>query len=121
MTGQGVFAGQVVHVHADGTQTILSPATFTSGAFTPSSIDFGPASDQVFLVLYGTGLRHAGSVVMTVNGVNVPVLYFGAQGQFAGLDQINISLPRSLAGAGAVSIVATVDGVAANMVTAAIQ
>jgi uncharacterized protein (TIGR03437 family) len=54
--------------------------------------------------------------------VAVPVAYAGEQGGFLGLDQINIGpIPRSLIGAGEVVITITVDGVAANPVTIAIQ
>jgi uncharacterized protein (TIGR03437 family) len=123
MNGQGVFSGQVLHVHPDGSQTVANAATQASSSqsYVPNPIDFGPSGDQVFLVLYGTGLRHAGSLTATVNGVPVPVSYFGAQGQYPGLDQIDLSLPRSLAGAGLVNIVITADGQTANVVTTAIQ
>ena len=112
MNGQGVFAGQVLYVQQDGSQTVAGssgPVTLTAG-------------DQVFLVLYGTGLRHANSVTATANGVSVPVIYHGAQGSYDGLDQINLGpLPASLAGAGAVKLVITADGKAANPVTLNIQ
>jgi uncharacterized protein (TIGR03437 family) len=121
--GQGVYAGQVVHVHADGSQDIESPAALGLGSqtYTPNPIDLGPPDDRVFLVLYGTGIQHAVSLTATQNGVTLPVLFFGPQGQYAGLDQINIALPRSLAGAGLVSIIVSADGEAANPVTVAIQ
>jgi hypothetical protein len=123
MNGQGVFAGQVVHVHADGSQTIGSPAALnaTGPGYVAAPIDLGPPSDQVVLVLYGTGIRHAASLTATLNGATLPVLFFGAQGQYAGLDQINIVLPRSVAGAGLVNIRISADGQAANSVTVAIQ
>ncbi|MGH9940446.1 MAG: hypothetical protein ACREAM_29740, partial [Blastocatellia bacterium] len=44
------------------------------------------------------------------------VQFAGAQGEFAGLDQINLLLPRSLAGRGEADLVLTVDGKQANMV-----
>jgi uncharacterized protein (TIGR03437 family) len=46
-----------------------------------------------------------------------PINYAGAQGDFAGLDQINARLSRSLIGRGEVSVVLTVDGKGANPVT----
>ncbi|MEZ5362292.1 MAG: hypothetical protein R2748_08110 [Bryobacterales bacterium] len=52
----------------------------------------------------------------------IPVPFSGpvAQGQFDGLDQLNIGLlPLSLAGRGEVDIVVTVDGRQASIVTAA--
>jgi len=45
------------------------------------------------------------------------VQYAGPQGGYAGLDQVNIRVPRSLAGRGNVDVVLTVDGKTANAVT----
>lgn len=123
-TGHGPYAGQVVYVHADGSQNVVNAAASISGSsdFGPNPIQLGGPGDQVYLVLYGTGLRHGGSLTATVNGTNVPVAFFGAQGSDAGLDQINLGpLPASLAGAGIVNLILTADGQAANTVTVAIQ
>ena len=49
-------------------------------------------------------------------GLAAPVLYAGAQGELAGLDQVNVALPRALAGRGEVELGLTVDGKAANAV-----
>jgi uncharacterized protein (TIGR03437 family) len=74
---------------------------------------------DTYLIFYGTGLRlHASPVTASVGGVSVPVLAATAQGQFQGLDQINIGpLPKSLAGRGEVSVEFNVDGKATNPVT----
>ncbi len=62
-----------------------------------------------YLLLFGTGLRRAAnaqaedengiaeSVTVTLGGVTAKVLYAGAQGQYLGLDQLNIELPAGLA------------------------
>jgi uncharacterized protein (TIGR03437 family) len=80
----------------------------------------GPAGESVFLILYGTGIRGVASlsgVTATIGGTNIPVLFAGAQGQFNGLDQINLGpVPRELIGRGTVDIVIKVDGQAANTV-----
>ena len=123
MGGQGPYAGQVVYGHADGSQTIAISAAWNSASqtYVANPINLS-AGDPVYLVLYGTGIRHAASAVANVNGVGVPVAYFGAQSQYPGLDQVNLGpLPASLAGAGRVNIVITADGEAANTVTAAFQ
>jgi uncharacterized protein (TIGR03437 family) len=113
MTGQGTYAGQVIYGHADGSETIANSTT-------PVHLDV--AGDQVYLVLYGTGLRHAHSVTATVNGTSVPVVFSGAQGSYPGMDQINLGpLPASLAGAGSVNLVITADGQVANTVTVSVQ
>jgi uncharacterized protein (TIGR03437 family) len=64
---------------------------------------------ELYLSLYGSGLRAARSVTVLVGGVPAPVTYAGPQNQFAGLDQINVRLPASLAGRGNVNIEVRVD------------
>ena len=80
-------------------------------------------TDQVFLVLFGTGIRGAGTggVQVTVGGQSAPVLFAGDQGTFAGLDQINASLPHSLAGSGNVTVQLTAAGLPANPVVLSIK
>jgi hypothetical protein len=93
------------------------------GGYVALPIDLGPdlgsASDQVFLILFGTGFRNRSAlstVVARIGGENSEVSYAGAQGGFVGLDQANLRLPRSLAGRGEVDIVMSVDGKTANTV-----
>lgn len=72
---------------------------------------------NVYLLLFGTGIRnHANPVTATIGSATLPAAYAGAQGSFAGEDQINIALPASLAGAGVVSVALTVDGQTSNSV-----
>ncbi|MGH9845261.1 MAG: hypothetical protein ACREEM_41630, partial [Blastocatellia bacterium] len=113
------------------TQTFEPIARFdsTQNKFVTVPIDLGAdrgvATDQVFLVLFGTGLRGRSAlsaVTARVGAVNVPVLYAGAAPDFIGLDQINLGpLPRSLAGRGEVDVVLTVDGKTGNMVRISIR
>jgi uncharacterized protein (TIGR03437 family) len=92
-----------------------------SGDVGTSSIDFGASTDQGYLILYGTGIRHVSSqsaVSVTVGGLAGTVTYAGAQGGSQGLDQVNVLLPRALAGRGSgVPVVLTADGKTANTVT----
>ena len=119
--GTGVAAALFLRVNADGSRAqdlIFDPNT---AAAVPVSL--GTEGDQVFLILFGTGIRgFTSQVTATVGGENVPVLGAVPQGQFVGLDQANIGpLPRGLIGRGTVNLVLTVDGKAANTVTVAIQ
>jgi uncharacterized protein (TIGR03437 family) len=85
----------------------------------PVAIDPGPAGDQVYLLLFGTGFRNNGgisNVSAQLGGTSAPVSFAGLQGGFAGLDQANIALPRSLAGRGEVNLTLSVQGKAANTV-----
>jgi uncharacterized protein (TIGR03437 family) len=80
-------------------------------------IDLGPEADQVFLTLYGTGLRNRSSlanVSVKIGGIEAPVQYAGPQGEYAGMDQVNVRLPRSLAGHSQARVDLTVDGQVAN-------
>ncbi len=124
-TGQGVAAANVLRVRG-GVQTIEPIARFdpSLGRFVPVPIDLGPESDQVFLVLYGTGFRFRSSlsaVAVQIGGANAEALYAGPQNDFAGLDQSNVRLPRSLMGRGEVDVAMTVDGKAANVVRISIK
>ena len=59
--------------------------------------------------------------MLTIGGVSVPVAYAGAQGTYAGLDQINLPLPGSLAGKGKVDVVITASGKVSNPVNVVLQ
>ena len=125
-SGQGVPAAVVLRVKADGTQVYEPVAELnTAGtAFVARPIDLGAETDQVFLLLFGTGLRGRTSleaVKLKIGGVDAPVAYVGAQGDFAGLDQVNVLLPRSLKGRGAVTISCSADTRIANSVTLTIK
>jgi uncharacterized protein (TIGR03437 family) len=86
-----------------------------SGAVQPTPIDV--TAGQVFLILFGTGIRnHANAVTATIGSTTLPTIYAGAQGTFVGEDQINIQLPASLAGAGLVNVTLNVDGQTSNPV-----
>lgn len=118
--GQGVPAGFAIRARADGSQSLVNiAAPSTGGQQTPLPIDLGPASDQLFLVLFGTGMRGRTAqtaVTATIGGDSAEVLFAGAQGDLAGLDQVNLRIPRSLAGRGDVDVVLRVDGKVANTV-----
>jgi uncharacterized protein (TIGR03437 family) len=74
--------------------------------------DLGPTTDTVYLLLYATGLRAAGTggVSVKIGGVYAPVLFAGANGQFVSVDQVNVQIPRSLAGRGDVALVLKASG-----------
>jgi uncharacterized protein (TIGR03437 family) len=125
-SGRGVAAGFVLRVLANNTQRIEPLARFdaTQRVFVPVPIDLGAATDQVFLVLYGTGWRgrsDLSGVNCTIGGTSGAVSFAGAQGTLLGLDQLNVLLPRSLAGRGEVEIGLTVDGKQANSVKVQIR
>lgn len=120
-SGQGVPAAVLLRIKADGTRSFEAVAQFdpAQNRFVAQAIQFGAASDQLFLLLFGTGIRGRTAltnVIATAGGVNLPVSYAGAQGDLAGLDQINLALPRTLAGRGDLEISVIVEGQECNVV-----
>ncbi|MBP6822239.1 MAG: SBBP repeat-containing protein [Acidobacteria bacterium] len=125
-SGKEVAAAILLRVKLDGTQIFEPVAQFDSvkNKFVPLPIDFEPgagnAGDQLFLLLFGSGWKGRSApekVTVQIGGLNIPVLYAGAQGSFVGEDQINLQLPRALAGRGQQDIFLMVDGQLANSVT----
>ena len=112
-----VAAAEIVRVKPDGSQVSEAVSTFdsTRRRWVATPIRFG--NDALYLVLYGTGIRHGRNVVSTIGGVTLAVLYSGAQPSFTGLDQVNIQLPLTLGGAGLVSVTVSTDGQLSNFVT----
>ena len=124
--GTGVVAGYVEVVPASGPQTYEPVYSCPGGGppCTTTPINVSNSSDQFYLVMFGTGFRGRSAldeVSVTIGNQSVPVIYAGAQGQYVGFDQMNVQLPSSLAGAGVVNVVATVNGVQTNPVQIQIQ
>jgi uncharacterized protein (TIGR03437 family) len=120
--GSGPAAALVLRIKANGTQ-LFEPAVRLDTAtnrYVTVPIDLGIAGDQVFLVLFGTGLRFRTSLIgvgVSVGGLSQQVIFAGKQGGQVGLDQINLLLDsRGLAGRGEVDVSATVDGRTSNVV-----
>ncbi|MFN7919420.1 MAG: pectin acetylesterase-family hydrolase [Bryobacteraceae bacterium] len=85
-TGRGVAAAAYTRVTARGARTddfIFSP---TTGADSGVPV---AAGDQVYLILYGTGMRGS-EATATVGGVGVPVAGPVGHPLYPGVDQINL-------------------------------
>lgn len=123
--GQGVAAAIALRIKEDGAQSFEPVAQLNDeGRLVAVPIELGPETDQVFLILFGTGLRQRttlDNIAVRIGGVEVVALYAGAQGSFVGQDQVNLPLPRSLAGRGEVLVTMTVDGVLANAVSITVR
>ncbi len=113
---------------ASGKGTPVAQTTFDGTSFqsvgyadgSARSLSVGTASRPNYLVLYGTGLRRRSSmsnVRVIIGGIQAEVTFLGAHSRLAGLDQMNLKLPRELRGRGNVDVVLTVDGKTANIVT----
>jgi uncharacterized protein (TIGR03437 family) len=120
-SGSGFAAANVQRVKAGGEQSFEPVMQFdpARNMVVPVAVDLGAEGEQVYLVLYGTGLRFRtalSNVKATVGGQATTITYAGPQPQFVGVDQVNVLIPRSAKGAGEVNVALTVDGKAVNVV-----
>lgn len=120
--GQGVAAAVVLRVKPDNSQSFEPVARFDAAQnrIVPVPIDFGPETDKLFLLLYGTGIRGRtalSAVALKLGDITVPVSFAGPVEGLSGLDQINAELSRTLIGKGEVTASLTVGAAPANAVT----
>jgi gluconolactonase len=118
--GQGPAAAQALRILGDGTQRYEPVARFdqAQNRWVTIPLEYGPG-EQLFLILYGTGVRNLGAqanATVTIGGTAADLSFLGAQGDLVGVDQVNVALPRALAGRGEVDVVLTVGIQASNAV-----
>jgi hypothetical protein len=119
----GVALGNVI-TSVGGNLQYSDTFQVVSGAIVPAPIDVGTGSTQVYIALYGTGIRNHVNPVTAVFSTPTPRTVTAASAGAAtsvGEDQINILLPQSLKGAGLVNVTLNVDGQSANPVQVLIQ
>jgi uncharacterized protein (TIGR03437 family) len=122
-SGSGPAAAIALRIKSDGSRS--SQPVFQCarpGSCSTALIDLGPPGDQVYLLLFGTGVRgYSSNVSVSIGGQAVPLLGVGPQGEFLGLDQINIGpLPRGSWRSGDLPIALQADGRPANSVLVSI-
>ena len=116
-------AGAAVLLHDDAVDVITSDADGTESVrpLRAAPVDLSASTDKVMLRLYASGLRYASDIHVEIAGQQVPVVHAGPSADFAGLDEVVVELPRTLAGVGKADMVLTVDGQAASPVPVHIQ
>ena len=111
------FAAANVQTYQNGKQTAAALAIQVAANGTISASPIDVTAGQVYLLMYGTGIRHASQVTANIGAqTGLPVAYAGPQGYYVGEDQINVLLPASLAGAGLINVTLTADGQTSNAV-----
>lgn len=85
--GKGKSTAQCGQISADGLSFVLSAP--------PCAV--GNESQFNLLVIYGTGWRNTASLQVKIGDAILTPSYAGPQGEFLGLDQINVSLTKDLA------------------------
>ncbi len=120
--GQGVAAAVALRVRSDGSQLYEQVAQFdpAQNKFVSRPISLGSDTDQVFLILFGTGIRRhddLSQVKVSLGGAEVGATFAGAQGHFTGLDQVNVPIARSLRGRGEIDVILRIGAQTANTVS----
>ena len=90
--GTGAPVGTVSSVLRDGTRTDVSAFSCNPSGCTTTVIAIREGLEEMYFVLYGTGLRNARSASASVGPVAAEVLYSGASPQFPGVDQVNLRI-----------------------------
>jgi uncharacterized protein (TIGR03437 family) len=122
--GAGVAAADAFLVTASNqrvNQTVFACHPPAARSCLGAPLSLGGGGDTLYVELYGTGIRGAAAVQCFAGGQSVPVLYAGQVAAYAGLDQVNISIPKSLAGSGDVRLYVVADGVTSNVVGLNVQ
>lgn len=111
-TAAGSALLRIIRDNGSAAEIAMEIAAVSPGIFAvvPQAAE---STGEVFLVIFGTGVRNADAVTVAANGQQVPVTFAGPQGQFVGLDQVVAGpLPAGLSGE--LSVVMTADGAASN-------
>lgn len=107
-SGSGLAAAVVLRVRADRTQVFEPVAERNAeGVLVARPIDLSIPNEEVFLLLFGTGMRRlffTADANVEIARERQEVTFAGAQGNFVGLDQLNVRLSPSLRGKGEVSV-----------------
>ena len=119
--GQGVAAAVALRVKATGVQSYEVIARFdqTQNKYISVPLDLSSATDKVFLILFGTGIRYRTSLLgvsAKIGGLNAEVTFAQAQGSLVGVDQVNVRIPPNLGGRGEVNLELSVDAKPSNIV-----
>jgi len=122
MNSDGAGAAAAIAFRITPSNQIVGETAFTCDpgyprSCLPAPLSLGPSTDTLYVSLYGTGIRGAASIEAYVAGQLVPQLYAGPAPGYPGEDQVNISIPRALAGSGTVRVYLIADGVFSNVVS----
>ncbi|NOT59477.1 MAG: hypothetical protein HOP19_04540, partial [Acidobacteria bacterium] len=101
--GNGVAAAVALRVTANNTFVYEPIAQYdaTANRWQSLSLNLGPASERLFLILYASGARGvANSLRVLLGGIEVTPAAAGASPDFTGVEQINVEIPRALIGRG---------------------
>jgi uncharacterized protein (TIGR03437 family) len=94
-TGTGIAAATALRVQGDARTPVPVFQCSSTGSCTPVPIDLS-VGGAVYLSVYGTGFGNAAQPGCDSMNTAISVSYSGPQGEFPGLDQLNVLLPKTL-------------------------
>jgi uncharacterized protein (TIGR03437 family) len=112
--GTGVPLAAVTGVLSDGSTVSLPPYQCSNAGCAAVPMVLPGDLTDLYLVRYGTGIRNYQTISATLGSVRAEVVYVGAQGQFPGLDQVNLHLKGPIGLSGTQSLRLRVDGTDSN-------
>jgi uncharacterized protein (TIGR03437 family) len=117
-SASGVPVAALITARNDGSQESRLVYECRDGSCRAVELELAADGTNV-LVLYATGIRNARleDVTARADSTELPIQYAGAQREQAGVDQINLLVPATLAGHGTVRLEITAAGRPANPVT----
>lgn len=114
--GTGAAAAAVIYVTGSNQKYDTAATCLPGQLCTAKPIDLRSA-DNVFLELYGSGMRFNSSQIKAeIAGIEAEVTYSGAHCCFIGVDQVNVKIPKILIARGLVDLKLTVDGLSTNSI-----
>jgi uncharacterized protein (TIGR03437 family) len=125
-----VTNGEGLSSKAEAIMSSAAPGVFTStgdgrgdaiilNSDTLSAGPFDLTNGDLRLSIFGTGVAHANTVSVTING-KAAVVETNARARLLGLDEIHIVVPAELRGAGPSTLIVTADGLQSNTVSVSI-
>ncbi len=105
--GPGMFA---LNGMGMGEGAMLNATMWQMGPFSTST-----NGQPTYVAMYATGLDLSTQPSVTIGGMPVDVMWFGNAPGYAGLQQINITLPAGMAGVGRAPVMVTSNGQASNV------
>jgi len=114
--GTGVPLASLVAVTREGSSTTLSPYRCDANGCAAAPMTLPNGTTELYVVLYGTGIRNARGITASIGPAAAEIPYFGAQPQYPGLDQVNLLVRNPAGFVGRQPLTLSVDGVLANSV-----
>jgi uncharacterized protein (TIGR03437 family) len=119
--GTGAPLAALTAVLDDGGTASLTPYQCSAGGCGPAPMAMPANATDLYIALYGTGIRNYRNISAGLGNERPEVAYVGANAQFPGLDQVNLHLKAPFHLSGTLALALLVDAAPSNPVTLQFQ